>query len=81
MIYAKVGESFQQIGGSCPSEYVQMQGERPTPQHVACENGTWVLPEIPQQEYEHIDSTILALAEAVATQEERIQALEGGVKE
>lgn len=45
MIYAKVGESFQQIGGSCPSGYIEMQGERPTPQHVACENGTWGLPQ------------------------------------
>ena len=45
MIYAKVGESFQQIGGSCPSGYIEMQGERPTPQHIACENGTWGLPQ------------------------------------
>ena len=80
MIYAKVGESFQQIGGSCPSEYVQMQGERPTPQHIACENGTWGLPQTPQQEHEQIDPTILALAEAVAAQEERIQKLEGSEK-
>ena len=44
MIYAKVNESFQQIGGSCPTGYVQMKEERPTPNHVACENGTWTLP-------------------------------------
>lgn len=45
MIYAKVGESFQQVGGSCPVGYIEMQGERPTPQHIACENGTWGLPQ------------------------------------
>ena len=45
MIYAKVGESFQQVGGSCPSGYIEMQGERPTPQHIAQANGTWALPQ------------------------------------
>lgn len=80
MIYAKVGQSFQQVGGSCPSGYIEMQGERPTPQHIACEDGTWGLPQTPQQEHEQIDQTILALAEAVAAQEERIQSLEGGAK-
>ena len=80
MIYAKVGQSFQQVGGSCPSGYIEMQGERPTPQHIACEDGTWGLQETPQQDYEQINPTILALAEAVAAQEERIQSLEGGAK-
>ena len=45
MIYAKLNESFQQIGGSCPVGYIKMQGERPTPQYVACEDGTWALPQ------------------------------------
>ena len=80
MIYAKIGDCFQQIGGSCPADYIQMQGERPTPKHVAKSDGTWGLPAPQQQEYEQIDPTILALAEAVAAQEERIQSLEGGAK-
>lgn len=86
MIYAKVGESFQQVGGSCPSGYIEMQGERPTPSHVACGNGTWGLPEIPEQPNEKIDPSILALAEAIvaqaevqAAQETRLKALEGSV--
>ena len=50
MIYAKVNESFQQIGGSCPSGYIKMQGERPTPNHVAQADGTWGLPQLTKEQ-------------------------------
>lgn len=40
-VYAKPGESLQQIGGACPSGWIQMQGQRPTPDHVAQPDGTW----------------------------------------
>ena len=87
MIYAKVNESFQQIGGSCPSGFIEMQSERPTPQHIACEDGTWGLPAPSEQPNEKIDPSILVLAEAIAAQaevqavqESRLKALEGGEK-
>lgn len=57
MIYAKVGDSFQQIGGSCPTGYIQMQGERPTPSHVAKADGTWGLPQATkEQQLEQLES-------------------------
>ncbi len=87
MIYAIVGDSLQQVGGSCPTGYIQMKEERPTPSHVAQAGGTWGLPEIPEQPNEKIDPSILALAEAIvaqaevqAAQETRLKALEGGAK-
>lgn len=43
MIYAKVGESFQSFD-ECLEGFIEMQGERPTPSHVASSDGTWVLP-------------------------------------
>jgi hypothetical protein len=44
-VYAEVGASLQQIGGDCPVGWVAMQGERPTPEHVAQADGSWSLPE------------------------------------
>lgn len=44
-VYAEVGSSLQQIGGACPDGWFVMQGERPTPEHVAQEDGSWSLPE------------------------------------
>ena len=44
-IFAKVGESFQYIAETCPTGFIQMQYERPTPEHIAQEGGTWSLPE------------------------------------
>lgn len=43
-VYAEAGSSFQQFGGSCPDGWIVMQGERPSPDHVAQEDGSWVVP-------------------------------------
>lgn len=43
-VYAEVGASLQQIGGTCPEGWIVMQGERPSPEHVAQEGGSWVVP-------------------------------------
>lgn len=40
-VYAEVGSSLQQIGGDCPDGWVVMQGERPSPDHVAQRSGEW----------------------------------------
>lgn len=42
-VYAEVGASLQQVGGNCPEGWIVMQGERPTPEHVAQADGTWVI--------------------------------------
>lgn len=61
-VYAEVGASLQQIGGDIPDGWIVMQGERPTPEHVANELGEWVLP-VPKAEdfiaaiQSHMDST------------------------
>lgn len=44
-VYAEVGASLQQIGGTCPGGWIVMQGERPTPEYVARDDGSWALPE------------------------------------
>lgn len=44
-VYAEVGSSLQQIGGDIPDGWIVMQGERPTPEHVAQADGSWSLPE------------------------------------
>ena len=42
-VYAEVGSSFQQFGGECPTGWVVMQSERPSPDHVANVDGQWVI--------------------------------------
>lgn len=42
-VYAEVGSSLQQIGGTCPKGWVVMQGERPSPSHVAQGDGSWLV--------------------------------------
>jgi len=44
-VYAEVGASLQQIGGALPDGWIVMQGERPTPEHVAQADGSWALPD------------------------------------
>lgn len=44
-VHAEVGSGLQQIGGNIPEGWVVMQGERPSPDHVAREDGVWALPE------------------------------------
>lgn len=43
-VFAEVGSSLQQVGGACPDDWIVMQGERPTPDHIAHADGTWSLP-------------------------------------
>lgn len=43
LVFAKVGSSYQQIGGICPDGWIAMQGERPSPDHTAHADGSWVL--------------------------------------
>lgn len=43
-IYAEPGSSLAQSGGTCPPGWIVMQGERPSPDHVAGSDGTWQLP-------------------------------------
>lgn len=42
-VYAEVGASLQQIGGSCPDGWIAMQGERPSLDHVADASGQWAV--------------------------------------
>lgn len=42
-VYAEVGASLQQIGGNCPDGWIVMQGERPSPEHVAQADGAWAI--------------------------------------
>ena len=42
-IFAEVGASLQQIGGTCPAGWIVMQGERPSPNHVASAGGQWTI--------------------------------------
>lgn len=43
MIYALVGGSAQQFGGSCPDGWIEMNSERPgVDGWVASDNGGWV---------------------------------------
>lgn len=45
MIFAKPGESQQQFGGSCPLDWIEMNGPRPDGDGwVAGENGEWITP-------------------------------------
>ncbi len=48
-VYAMVGDGLQQVGGECPSGWIEMKGERPGDGFIAAEGGEWVevLPEVP----------------------------------
>lgn len=49
-VFAEVGSSFQQVQGECPAGWIVMQGERPTPEHVAQEDGRWaIVPVVPER--------------------------------
>lgn len=51
IVYAKVGDSFQQIGGECPAGFIQMNGIRPDDgDYIASETGEWVPVPPPTQE-------------------------------
>jgi hypothetical protein len=53
-IYAKKDESQQAVlndgitkkAAGLGTDYIPMEGERPTPEHVAAMGGVWVLPEL-----------------------------------
>ena len=76
-VYAIAGQSFQQIGGECPKGFIEMQLERPDAEYVAKEDGTWIKTTT-IVDNETVDPILLALAEAVASQEERLAKIEGG---
>lgn len=40
-VFAKLGDSFQQVGGNCPEGWIVMQGQRPSIGHIAQADGTW----------------------------------------
>lgn len=51
IVYAKIGDSFQQIGGDCPAGFIQMNGLRPDDgEYIASETGEWVPVPPPTQE-------------------------------
>lgn len=43
-VFAEVGQSLQQIGGDCPTGWIEMSGARPDDKSVATVNGTWEYP-------------------------------------
>ncbi|WP_256732977.1 phage tail assembly chaperone [Pseudomonas sp. P7548] len=43
-VYAELNSGFQQVGGVCPAGWMVMQSDRPSPEHIASEGGTWVVP-------------------------------------
>ena len=49
-VYAEMGASLQQVGGECPDGWIVMQGERPSPEHVAQADGAWIIPPTPVPE-------------------------------
>lgn len=59
-VFAEAGSSFQQVGGTCPAGWVVMQGERPSPHHVAQADGEWVERPLTAEDYrvavqQHLD--------------------------
>lgn len=40
-VYAKIGESFQQIGGDCPYDFIEMVSQRPGLYNTALSSGEW----------------------------------------
>lgn len=50
IVYAKVGDSFQQVGGECPAGFIQMKGLRPDGDYIAEDNGEWIPKPPPSQE-------------------------------
>lgn len=54
IVYAKVGDSFQQVGGECPAGFIQMNGLRPDGDYIAAESGEWI--PVPPPTYEQFVS-------------------------
>ena len=46
-VFAKPGESLQQVGGECPEGWVVMQEQRPEVGFVALADGSWAEPPQP----------------------------------
>ncbi len=40
-VFAQVGDNHQVIGGTCPAGHIEMQGLRPSPNHIATLSGAW----------------------------------------
>lgn len=78
-VFAEVGGSLQQIGGTCPDGWIVMQGERPTPEHVAQEDGSWVIPPPPVPQVVTMRQARISLSRAghLAQVEQLLAAMEG----
>lgn len=50
IVYAKAGDSFQQIGGECPAGFIKMNGLRPDGDYIAAESGEWIPKPPPSQD-------------------------------
>lgn len=51
-VFAEVGQSLQQIGGTCPAGWIEMSVERPDSDSIARADGTWGAPAAPSVESE-----------------------------
>lgn len=40
-VFAEIGNSFQQIGGDCPADWIEMVGQRPGLYNIAQADGSW----------------------------------------
>lgn len=78
-IFAEVGSSFAQSGGSCPAGWIVMEGERPSPEHVAQADGSWIIPPTPVPEVVTMRQARIALSRAglISQVEQALTAMEG----
>jgi len=78
-VYAEVGASLQQIGGDIPDGWIVMQGERPSPEHVAQADGSWAIPPAPVPQVVTMRQARISLSRAglLPQVEQLLGALEG----
>jgi len=78
-IFAEVGSSFAQSGGTCPAGWIVMQGERPTLEHVAHDDGSWVIAPVVVPSVVTMRQARIALSRAglIAQVEQALTAMEG----
>lgn len=56
-VFAEIGQSLQQIGGTCPDGWIEMSEQRPNAHFVATESGEWIEPE-DNREFKHFDPLV-----------------------
>lgn len=78
-VYAEPGSSLQQVGGERPPGWVVMQGERPSPEHVAREDGSWAIPSAPVPQSVTMRQARIALSRAglIPAVEQALATMEG----